>query len=220
VFIRAALPACCHPKYSLQFMGMHYGLIAATAARQEFLAELTRHAGEFEVGPSATPGDEMTIGERNGHTFVLDTSMMLSSEDDMVLEMSERLGTVVCAGAETVSGTYWITAARDGVPLRCVFVQHAGMTRGMAIGDPLPTEADHPIEHIDGEGIFAALAWLGLDAAGWLAEGSSDVLRWSGERSPQGGQICEIKRSHYERYKRPDDDNWLSRLTAVVRDEP
>ena len=106
MFIRAAVPTCCHPKYSLQFMGMHYGLIAATATRQEFLAELTRHAGEFEVGPSAAPGDEMTIGERNGHTFVLDTSMMLSSEDDMVLEMSERLGTVVCAGAETVSGTW------------------------------------------------------------------------------------------------------------------
>ncbi|WP_433788759.1 hypothetical protein [Actinoplanes sp. CA-252034] len=220
MFAEAALPTRRHPQYRLHLMGMHYGLIAATATQQEFLAELTRHAGEFEVGSPATPGDEMTIGERNGHTFVLDTSMMLSSEDDMVLAMSDRLGTVVCAGAETVSGTYWITAARDGVPLRCVFVQHAGMTRGMAIGDPLPTEADHPIEDVDGDGIFAALAWLGFDAAGWLTEAASDGLRWSGDRTPQRGQIGDIKRSHYERYQRPDDDNWLSRVTAVVRDEP
>jgi hypothetical protein len=201
-------------------MGMHYGLIAATATRQEFLTELTRHAGEIEVGPPAESHDEMTIGERNGHTFVLDATMTLADEDDMVLEMSKRLGTVVCAGAETVSGTFWLTAAKDGVPLRCVFVQHAGMTRGMAIGDPLPTEADHPIEDPDGDGIFAALAWLGLDAYGWLTEGPSDVLHWSGERSPAGGQIREIKQAHYEHYKRPDDDNRLSQLTAVVRDEP
>ena len=56
----------------------------------------------------------MTKGERNGRTFVLGTTMMLSDADDMVLEMTNRLGTVVCAGAETISGTYWITAARDG----------------------------------------------------------------------------------------------------------
>jgi hypothetical protein len=122
-----------------------------------------------------------------------------------------------CAGAETVSETYWINVARDGVPLRCVFVQHAGMTRGMAMGDPLPTEADHPIEDFDGEGIFAALAWLGLDAAGWPAE--ARPTSYAGPPTGIRGAVRSV-RSRYERYKRLDDDNWLSRLTAVVRDEP
>jgi hypothetical protein len=135
----------------------------------------------------------------------------------MIVSMSEQLGVVVAGGAETVSGSYWLTAARDGQLLRCVFVQHAGMTRGMAIGEALPTEADHPIEDLDGDGLFAALAWFGLDASSWLAEGPAFSLRYTASRSPERGRISHIKSEHYKRYARPEDE-WLSEIKVVVRE--
>jgi hypothetical protein len=54
----------------------------------------------------------LAIGERDGRALLLDTSMVFSEEADLILAMSERLGLVVGAGAETLSGTYWLTAAR------------------------------------------------------------------------------------------------------------
>jgi hypothetical protein len=37
------------------------------------------------------------------------------------------------------------------------------MKRGMAIVDPLPSEDERPLADISGEGVFAAMAALGLD---------------------------------------------------------
>src|SRR6266545_6299766 len=149
-------------------MGMHHGILAASASQAELLAELARHTGKFVVGaPVVSPYDaepaamdrgwRMAIGERDGQAFLLDSSMVISNSADMLVAMSVRLGMVVGCGAETVSGSYWLTAAQDGGLLRFVFVQHAGMTRGMAMGDPLPSEVEHPIEDLDGEGLLAAM---------------------------------------------------------------
>jgi hypothetical protein len=94
------------------------------------------------------------------------------------------------------------------------------MTRGMAIGDALPTEADHPIEDLDGNGLFAALAWLDLDASTWLAQGPAFGLRYTGSRFPEEkGPIFHIKSEHYKQQARPEDA-WLSEITTVVRDGP
>jgi hypothetical protein len=209
---------------------MHHGLIAATAGQQHLLAELERHAGEFLLGDKATTPYEVglasddggwvtAIGERDGRSFLLDSSFLLSDAPDMIISMSERLGVVVGGGAETVSGSYWLTAARGGVLLRYVFVSHAGMTRGMAIGDALPTEAQHPIEDLDGGGLFAVLTWLDLDTSGWLAEGPAYSLRYTAARSPESGRVAVLKSEHYRRYARPPDE-WLSEIRAVVREEP
>src|SRR5512139_2853223 len=104
-------------------MGMHHGLIAATATQERLLAELGRHAGDFVLldDAAAAPYDVglatddegwvMAVGERDGKAFLLDTSMFLSEDADLILAMSERLGLVVGGGAETVSGSYWLTAA-------------------------------------------------------------------------------------------------------------
>jgi hypothetical protein len=211
-------------------MGMHHGLIAATATQERLLAGLERFTGDFVLGPGASPPYEvglateddgwvLAIGERDGRAFVLDTSMVLSTAGDMIVSLSAELGVVVGGGAETVSGSYWLTAARDGRLLRFVFVQHAGMTRGMAIGDDLPSEADHPIEDIDGDGIFAALAHLDVDATRWLAEGPASALRYDASRFPEDGPISRIQSEHYQRHKRPEDE-WLSEVRAVVRPAP
>jgi hypothetical protein len=208
-------------------MGMHHGILAATASQAELLAELERHTGEFVVGaPVGCPYDaeptamdrgwRMAIGERDSQAFLLDSSMLLSNSADMLVAMSARLGTVVGCGAETVSGSYWLTAAREGGLLRFVFVQHAGMTRGMAIGDPLPSEAEHPIEGLDGGGLLAAMATLGLDARPWLEAGPAVVVDYDGARFPDDGPIEQIRSTHYERHKRPGDE-WLSEIIAVER---
>jgi hypothetical protein len=208
-------------------MGMHHGILAASASQAELLAELARHTGEFVVGaPVASPYDaepaamdrgwRMAIGERDGQAFLLDSSMVISDSPDMLVAMSVRLGTVVGCGAETVSGSYWLVAARDGGLLRFVFVQHAGMTRGMAMGEPLPSEAEHPIEDFDGGGLLAAMATLGLHARPWLDAGPAVVVDYDGARFPDDGPIERVRSTHYERYKRPEDE-WLSEIVAVER---
>jgi hypothetical protein len=208
-------------------MGMHHGILAATVSQADLLAELERHTGEFVVGaPVASPYDaepaamdrgwRMAIGERDGQAFLLDSSMVISDSPDMLVAMSVRLGTVVGCGAETVSGSYWLTAARDGGLLRFVFIDHAGMTRGMAMGDPLPSEAQHPIEDFDGEGLLGAMATLGLDARPWLDAGPAVVVDYDGVRLPEDGPIERVRSTHTERYKRPEDE-WLSEIIAVER---
>jgi hypothetical protein len=208
-------------------MGMHHGILAASASQAELLAELERHTGEFVVGervgcpydaePAAMDwGWRMAIGERDGQAFLLDSSMVISNSADMLVAMSARLGRVVGCGAETVSGSYWLTAARDGGLLRFVFVQHAGMTRGMAMGDPLPSEAEHPVEDFDGEGLLAAMATLGLHARPWLEAGPAVVVDYDGARFPEDGPIEQVRSAHYERYQRPEDA-WLSEIVAVER---
>jgi hypothetical protein len=172
-------------------MGMHHGILAATVSQADLLAELERHTGEFVVGaPVGCPYDA---------------------------EPAARLGMVVGCGAETVSGSDWLTAARDGVLLRFIFVQHAGMTRGMTIGDPLPSEAEHPIEDPRRRGLLAAMATLGLDARPWLEAGPAVVVDYDGARFPEDGPIEQVRSTHYERYKRPEDE-WLSEIVAVVRE--
>jgi len=209
-------------------MGFHHGILAASASQAELLAELERHTGEFILGaPVGCPYDaepaasddgwRMAIGERDGRAFLLDSSMVISDSPDMVVAMSARLGTVVGCGAETVSGTYWLVAARDGALLRFVYVQHSGLTRGMAMGDPLPSEAEHPIEDFDGRGLLAAMATLGLDARPWLDAGPAVAVDYDAARSSEDGPIAQIRSTHYARYGRPEDE-WLSEIVAVERE--
>lgn len=207
-------------------MGLHCGYIVATASQTDLLEELSRHTGEFAVDvvvertrdAELDPGRfDLMLGELDGRAFLVDTSMVLSNSADMMVAMSARLGTVVGCGAETVSGSYWLTAARDGELLRHVFVSHAGMTRGMAIGEPLPSEGEHPLVDLSGEGVFAAMAVFGLDPSGWLASGPASVVRYDYSRPAPAGPINALTREHYERYQRPDGE-WLDEITVVARD--
>jgi hypothetical protein len=206
-------------------MGLHCGYIVATASQTDLLEELSRHTGEFIVDTvvertedaELDPGQfDLMLGELDGRAFLVDTSMFLSDSPDMIVAMSARLGTVVGCGAETVSGSYWLTAARDGKPLRYIFVSHAGMTRGMAMGDPLPSEAEHPFVDISGEGVFAAMAVFGLDPSPWLDSGPASVVKYDDSRKPEDGPLAAVRREHYERYQHPDGE-WLGEITAVAR---
>jgi hypothetical protein len=158
------------------------------------------------------------LGGDEGRAFLVDTSMVLSDSPDMIVAMSTALGTVVGAGAETVSGSYWLTAAREGKLLRYVFVSYAGMTRGMAIGDPLPGEEEFPLVDISGDGMFAAMAVFGLDPSAWLSSGPATVVTFDATQFPEDGAVAAIRREHYEQHQRPEDE-WLSDI-AVVEAKP
>ncbi|HCT80369.1 MAG TPA: hypothetical protein DGT23_28160 [Micromonosporaceae bacterium] len=207
-------------------MGLHCGYIVATASQTDLLEELSRHTGEFTVDTvveraedtELDPGEvDLMLGELDGRAFLVDTSMFLSDSPDMIVAMSARLGTVVGCGAETVSGSYWLTAARAGELQRYIFVSHAGMTRGMAMGDPLPSEDKHPLVDISGEGVFAAMAVLGLDPSPWLDSGPASVVKYDYSREAEDGPIAAVRREHYERYQRSDGEQ-LSEITVVVRE--
>ncbi|GAA1501341.1 hypothetical protein GCM10009827_010320 [Dactylosporangium maewongense] len=202
-------------------MGLHCGYLVATAEPAALLEELSRHAGEFATGAvvdrtADADADEfgLLLGGGDGRAFLVDASMMLSDAADMIIEMSKALGTVVGAGAETVSGSYWLTVARDGDLVRHAFMSFAGLTLGMAIGEPLPCEEEFPLVDSSGDGVFAAMAEFGLDPSAWLSSGPATVVAFDATRLPAGGHVAEIRREHTERHGRPDGE-WLHELVAV-----
>jgi hypothetical protein len=87
----------------------------------------------------------------------------------------------------------------------------------MSMGDPLPSEDEHPFANISGKGVFAAMAVFGLDPSPWLRSGPASVVKYDFSRSTVDGPIGTVRREHYERYKRPDGE-WLGEITVVVRD--
>ncbi|WP_433204814.1 hypothetical protein ACQP00_36635 [Dactylosporangium sp. CS-047395] len=209
-------------------MGLHCGYLVATADPDTLLDELLRHTGEFEIGDRVErvedadidPGEfEMLLGGGSGKGYLLDTSMILSSDPDLIVALSSALGTVVGAGAETVSGSYWLTVARDGAAVRHVFVQHASMTAGLAIGDPLPFEAEYPLADSSGAGVFAAMDAYGLDPSSWLDSGPATIVTYDATRFPESGPIGALQHEHRREHERPDGE-WLQEITVKVVEPP
>ena len=177
-------------------MGMHHGPFAAMTTPERFVEALSAYAGVFELGPPVADFDDLglgsdddgwtlAIGERDGRTYVIDTSLLLSHEADLVVALSRDLGgTVVGAGAETASGTYWFAAATDGESRRVHWNGYDSVTEPFDDGDPLPTEADAPLEDLDGDGLRAAIDDLGFDILPWEEGGPWRRLRYSGETFP------------------------------------
>src|SRR4051794_11936479 len=121
---------------------MHHGIVAATCSQSDLLAELASHVAVFTVGsyldgpydvtpfPPGGSGWVLAIGELDGRSFLLDTSLALSNSADMLLAMSVRLGTVVGCGSEPATGSAWLTVARDGMLQRFAYDSRLAMTRG------------------------------------------------------------------------------------------
>jgi hypothetical protein len=188
--------------------------VVATTTKDDLLAELRRHTGEFTVRgdverPCAAELDgrqfDLLIGERKGQAYLVDPSMVLAHDPDLLIAMSARLGTVVGGGAEPGSGSYWLTAARDGKPLRYVYWSAARMTKGISMGEQLATEQIRPIVEPEGRGLLAAMALFELDPSEWLASGPGTIVRYDFSRPAADGPIAKMRSQHVERYKRPDD---------------
>src|SRR5262245_40948035 len=189
---------------------MHHGIIAAHCSPADLLGELARHVADLTVGDAVDgpydvdfastsaaggAGWTLAIGGHDDRAFLLDTSLVLSNSADMLLAMSVRLGTVVGGGAETATGSSWLTVARRGQLDRFVYDSRMAMKRPLAIGEALPCE---PV--VDADGLFAALSFVGLDPRSWLAAGPSYEICWDGTQFPADGRIAAMQKDHYERY--------------------
>jgi hypothetical protein len=188
---------------------MHHGIVAATCSQSDLLGELARHVAVFTVGgyldgpydvqpfPPGGSGWMLAIGELDGRSFLLDTSLVLSNSADMLLSMSTRLGTVIGCGSEAATGSAWLTVARQGLLDRFVYVSRLAMREGLSVGEPVSTE--HYIPLLEG-GLYPAMATLGLDPRTWLAAGPCYELAWDGKQFPTDGRIAALQKDHYERY--------------------
>jgi hypothetical protein len=144
--------------------------------------------------------------------------MALSGDSDFIVTLSRLLSCIVLgAGAETVSGTFWFTAASKGRLLRLHYDQQVSITQPLDIGPRLATEDTAPFDHPDGIGILAPVH-AGGDDVGVLLDGPDDGgmrFRYAGDRFPEGGPLEQKIGEHTRTHSRPDADDW--NLTVVRR---
>jgi hypothetical protein len=147
--------------------------------------------------------------------------MVLSADSDLVAALAQELSCLVIgAGAETVSGTFWLTAA-DGAGLRRVYFHVlATMTEPFTRGDPLPSEAAVEWTDIDGAGILARLADLGVPAE-VLERGPTLPGRrvtWDGDHNLPASGPLSAQIDHYtQQHTRPDADDWMKNISVQAR---
>lgn len=210
-------------------MGMHHGLIAADVPLERLLAAINQHASELRPGPTHASLDEMDLepkdegwpmamGERGGHAFILDTSLVLSAAHDLMPALSRDLGgaTVVGAGAETTSGSYWLFAARQGEAVRSYWNSYTDMREPWSRGEPLPTEAEQPLEDLDGDGLMAAVESLGLDYDGWVQAGPYQAVFYTADTFPDDGPHTAEFKAFYDSVKIPEGER--PQPTVVTRE--
>jgi len=209
-------------------MGMHYGLIAARVPADRLFGAINAHASRLEPGEPANRFDDlpldasdggwaMAYGERDGVTYVFDTSVVLSGSLDLIAALSRDVGTTVLGcGAETVSGTYWFVAAHDGQLIRGYWNCFMDMREPWSHGPRFASEARAPLDgDLDGSGLMAAARELGFDVGAWLNSGPYRALTYIAERFPTKGPLGEELERFLESVALPKDRR--PKLTTVVR---
>jgi hypothetical protein len=177
-------------------VGMHHGIIVAGADIARTVAALNRRKPQLVLGDGQgslttlnledeDDGWHMAVGELDGKTYILDTSMVLSTDPDAIVAMSADLATVVIGcGAETTSGTYWFFAADRGRLLRAYWNCYTDMQAPWSLGEPLPVEQEGSLEDLDGDGLLAALSGFGFDYDRWASGDDLHELTYSPADEP------------------------------------
>ena len=212
----------------LSRVGMHCGLIAARCQWPDLRHALEGHCGTLKDESAVSQADWFSppdgqgvlhVASRGGCCYILDPGMMLSASGDLILALSRQLScTVIGAGAETVSGTFWFTAADSGTLRRLHFNVKATLTEPFDLGLPLDSESSAALDDADGCGIAGGLGAFGFDTE-VFRRGTDDNLRvlWAGEQFPEAGELDQKLNEHARAHQRPDADQWLSRIKVVSR---
>lgn len=205
---------------------MHLGFIVAQCPWPDLRSALERRCGSLaEDGP--VPGGRwhggprgqgiLRVASRDGASYVLDELMALSGDSDLILALSRELSCrMISAGAETVSGTYWFTAASGGRLARLHYDQKASLTASFDLGHRLPTEAVSPFDHPAGMGILAGIHAGGFDV-GTLLNGEPRGVQYTmtGTRFPPPGDLARQLDEHVRTHQLPDAGEWTNRIAAV-----
>lgn len=210
-------------------VGMREGLMAAATSSEKLLDGLKRRAGgTFTVQQSLAPEQWLKLPEgedafhlvtRDGRSYLLDPAMVLTSNSDLVVDLSSDFDcSVVALGAETVSGTYWIAAADAGRLRRLHWNVRSGLTEPFDAGEVFFSERRVPLDDVDGNGLFACLAELGFDPSVVTRPTSGGVrVDWLGTELPPPGPLQREIDAHHERFSRPEKEDWTKHIKAVPR---
>jgi hypothetical protein len=193
-------------------MGMHHGMVAANASADRLIAAMNAYLPTIAPGKNRGSLDDLTLedaddgwhmafGDHAGRSYILDTSMVLSADGDVVLAASRDLGSVVVGcGEETTSGSYWLFAADNGRLLRGYWNSYTDMQEPWSKGEALASETTNPIEHVDGDGLMAALTSLGFDYNAWASGEDLRELIYDpsgdapGERGPLSVELEQFQK--------------------------
>ena len=211
-------------------MGMHHAFILAHCEWPDLRRAIESHCGPLAdegLVPQADwnrmpQGDVFHVTFHDERCYVLDRAMVLSGLPDTIVALSGQLSCeVVGAGAETVSGTFWLTAARNGRLALLHYDQKSWLAEPLHLGMRLPTEDAHPMDHPDGDGILAATAVLGFSVPA-LMRGTPDGgtrYRWAASQFPSSGPVQERIDRHCETHKRPGADPLMNDVRVVRRED-
>ncbi len=208
-------------------MGMHHGFLVAATSSAGLLETLQTHCGTFQdQGPLAATDwlnlpkgvDAFHVASLDGRTYLLDSAMVLTSNPDLVVSISGELGCAIAsAGAETVSGTFWLVAAENGRLRRLHWNARASLTQPLDLGETLVCERRVPLEDVDGKGLLSAIGELGFDPGPITAPISGQKYLWTDDKLPAAGDLQAQINSHSTRYMRPEGEDWTKHIKPVPR---
>jgi hypothetical protein len=210
-------------------MGMHMGFMAAGvpwAMLRPAIESRGRPLVLDYVLPTAEwldpkPGEDfLHAATYGGHAYVLDSSMVMTSAPDLVAELAKELDCAVfAAGAETVSGTFWLFAVDRGQVRRLHWNVRATLTQPLDLGEPFASENRIAIEDPDGRGLRACLADFGFDPGvltGPISDG--ERYRWAETKLPAPGPLAAQINAHHSAFERRGQGDWAKHIKAVARD--
>jgi hypothetical protein len=214
-------------------MGMHFGILCSDLPKDELLTRTRQIVGELvDRGPVADPngfnpspreGNAVIVGEREGKTYLMDSSLLISGgQPDLIVKLAsgQTPALVVGCGAETVSGTFWLTAARGSDVIRSYFHSHSDLRQPFEQGQPLPSEGRQPLDgDDDGHGLTAALASFGFDFDSWFEHRPYQAFLYTGEGADPNamdGPLGEAQNQHHARFKLPPGEQ--PTIKVVTRD--
>jgi hypothetical protein len=176
-------------------MGMHFGVVVSDVDSTRLINALDALAPRFsDRGPLASvedldmSGEELAVGDADGRSCLLDGAYMLSSDADLLSRVAVSTGgLVIGAGAETVSGTFYLVVARGDQLIRHYFQCDSDLARPYSVGEPVAGESGAALDDIDGAGLSAVLAAHGFDYDRWRARGPKRKVTWTADHLAHGG---------------------------------
>ena len=147
-------------------MGMHFGILAARCPLSQLEPVLSGFGSFTPFEPADAQPDDALIGEYGGQSFMQEALCELTAHGDFIVQLSERLGTLVIGcGAETTSGSAWLFAAEAGRLWR------AHWACDMELSEPYDTGdwgRDVALDDLDGEGLTTLLRRAGFEYDAFL----------------------------------------------------
>jgi len=210
-------------------MGMHGGFIAAECDWPALHAALRSRCGSFtDVGEVSRAEwadlpagqDVFHVAEQDGRTYVLEPSMVLSGSADLIVDVACELAClVVGAGAETVSGTFLLTAADASGLRRAHFDVASVLSEPFNLGEPFPSERAIPWQDMDGVGILARFTDLGFATDVFKSGPRTRGRRvlWEGHDLPSEAPLGAQINAHFARFKRRGGDDWTKDIKVDER---